>query len=87
MLPDQQPCQEQAATHIDYQALASALVGAMQQAGVVGSVSIVEEKVTSLSSPVVGTRETMEVEHADATTCVASQSLDKQPLRHEPRTG
>jgi hypothetical protein len=33
-LPSQEQCQEQVVPQIDYQALASALVGAMQQAGV-----------------------------------------------------
>jgi hypothetical protein len=66
-LPSQEPCQEQA----DSQALASALGGAMQQAGVVGNVSIIEEKITSLPSPAAETKDEMEAERADATLSIS----------------
>ncbi len=84
-LPSQEQCQEQAVPQIDYQALASALVGAMQQAGVVGKVSIVEEKITSLPSPAAeDTGETMQAERTDAMMPVSSLCSDGQPQREEP---
>jgi hypothetical protein len=80
----QEQLQEQAVPQIDYQALASALVGAMQQAGVVGKVNIVEEKITSLSSPSVDVKETIEVEQTDTMTPAPSPCSDGQPQREEP---
>jgi hypothetical protein len=83
VLPRQEQQHEQAVPQIDYQALASALVGAMQQAGVVGNVSIVEEKLTSLPSPVEDTREAIETERADARTQESSPCSHGQAQREE----
>jgi len=82
-LPSREQLQEQAVPQIDYQALASALVGAMQQAGVVGNVSIVEEKLTSLPSPAAETKDEMEVEQADAIGPVPSPCSDGQTQREK----
>jgi hypothetical protein len=82
-LSSRESCQEQAISQIDYQALASALVGAMQQAGVVGNVSIVEEKITSLPSPAEDTRETIETERAHARKQESSPCSHRQTQREE----
>jgi hypothetical protein len=83
-LPSHEPCQQQAISQIDSQALASALVGAMQQAGVVGNVSIVEEKITSLPSPAAETKDEMRGEQADALVPVLSPCSDGHTQREEP---
>jgi hypothetical protein len=81
-LPSQEQCQEQVVPQIDYQALASALVGAMQQAGVVENVNIVEEKITSLPSPAEDTGETMQAGQTDS--CSGGQTQREEPIIDEP---
>ena len=72
--------QEQAVPQIDYQALASALVEAMQKAGVMGNVSVTEEMMTSLPAAPAETRKEVKAEQDGASMSVPSAYSDEPSL-------
>ena len=79
VLPSQEQQQEQIVPQIDYNVLALALVGAMQQAGVVGHVSVVEEEITLPSSAsATEVMDTTKVELANNTMQITSQVVGQQ---------